>query len=129
MDLIATLRSFLQVSEIGSFSAVAAERGMTQPAISRQVTALEEFLGARLVHRTTHSVCLTDEGREFLPVIQNLVDQVDALASSAASRRNAPMGAVRIAVSVAFGVYLGKHLHRLLDKHEVNGLANRGMIE
>lgn len=53
MDLIAVLRTFLRVAETGSFSAVAAELRVTQPAISRQVTALEQQLGVRLVHRST----------------------------------------------------------------------------
>jgi hypothetical protein len=48
VDLIAALRSFLRVAETGSFSAAAAEWGITQPAISRQVSALEEHFGTRL---------------------------------------------------------------------------------
>ena len=47
MDLIAALRSFLRVAETGSFSAVAAELRVTQPAISRHVTAL---VGPRIAH-------------------------------------------------------------------------------
>ncbi len=63
MDLIAALRTFLRVAEIGSFSAVAGERGVTQPAVSRQVSTLEEHFGVRLVQRSTHAVTLTEEGR------------------------------------------------------------------
>ena len=74
MDLIASLQSFLRVAQTGSFSAVAHERGVTQPAISRQVSALEEHLGTRLVQRSTQAVTLTDEGREFLGAAQRLVD-------------------------------------------------------
>jgi DNA-binding transcriptional LysR family regulator len=44
VDLIAALRTFLRVAEVGSFSAVAEERGVTQPAVSRQVSALESIL-------------------------------------------------------------------------------------
>jgi DNA-binding transcriptional LysR family regulator len=61
VDLIAALRTFLSVAEVGSFSAVAEERGVTQPAISRQVSALEEHLGTRLVQGSTHAVSLTEE--------------------------------------------------------------------
>ena len=64
MDLIAALRTFLRVAETGSFSAVATEYGVTQPAISRQVGALEAQFGARLVHRSSRAVTLTDEGRD-----------------------------------------------------------------
>ena len=67
MDLIAALRTFLRVAEVGSFSAVAEERGVTQPAVSRQVTALEEHFATRLVQRSTHAVTLTEEGRGLMP--------------------------------------------------------------
>ncbi len=63
MDFIAALQTFLRVAETGSFSAAAAERGVTQPAISRQITALEEQLATRLVERSTRAVTLTEEGR------------------------------------------------------------------
>src|ERR1700731_844854 len=53
MDLIAAFRTFLRVAEVGSFSAVAEERGVTQPAVSRQVSALEEHFGTSLVQRST----------------------------------------------------------------------------
>lgn len=117
MDLIATLRSFLRVAETGSFSAVAAEKGMTQPAISRQVTALEEHLGTRLVHRTTQSVTLTQEGRQLLGQARELVNEADALFGWAAQSRGKPVGQVRIAVSVPLGLYLATHIDRLLDRY------------
>ena len=79
MDLIAALHTFLRVAEVGSFSAVAEERGVTQPAISRQVSALEEHFGTRLVQRSTHAVTLTEEGRDLVPAAQQLVDSADAL--------------------------------------------------
>lgn len=117
MDLIATLRSFLRVAETGSFSAVAAEKGMTQPAISRQVTALEEHLGTRLVHRTTQSVTLTQEGWQLLGQARELVSEADALLGWAAQSRGRPVGQVRVAVSVPLGLYLGTHINRLLDRY------------
>ena len=58
------LRVFSRVAEAGSFSAVARELGTTQPAVSRQVAALEEHLGARLIQRTTRSLALTEDGRD-----------------------------------------------------------------
>ena len=77
MDLIAALRTFLRVAETGSFSAVAAERGLTQPAVSRQVSALEDHLGTRLVQRSTQAVTLTEKGRELLVAAQQLVDSAE----------------------------------------------------
>jgi DNA-binding transcriptional LysR family regulator len=118
VDLIAALRSFLRVAEIGSFSAVAAERGVTQPAVSRQVGALEQHFGTRLVQRSTHAVALTEEGRDLIAAAQQLVDAAEALQDSARRRRGKPVGRVRLAVPVPLGLYLSCQLGRLLDRHE-----------
>jgi DNA-binding transcriptional LysR family regulator len=118
VDLIAALRTFLRVAEIGSFSAVAEERGVTQPAVSRQVSALEEHFGVRLVQRSTHAVTLTEEGRDLVPAAQQLVDSADALQESTGRRRSKPVGRVRLSVPVPLGLYLSSKLAGLLQKHE-----------
>jgi DNA-binding transcriptional LysR family regulator len=117
MDLIATLRSFLRVAETGSFSAVAAERGVTQPAISRQVSALEEHLGTRLVQRSTQAVTLTEEGRHFLISARDMVEAADAMLQSAAHRRGQPVGVVRVSTPVSPGLFISRHLPCLLGRH------------
>lgn len=118
MDLIASLRTFARVSETKSFSAVAAERGVTQPAISRQVSALEEHLGLRLVQRSTQAVTLTEDGRHFLPSALDMIAAADAMASAAEHRRSKPVGAVRLSTHVCFGLYISKHLPALLRRHD-----------
>jgi DNA-binding transcriptional LysR family regulator len=117
MDLIAALRTFLRVAEIGSFSAVAAERGVTQPAVSRQVAALEQHLGSRLVHRSTQAVTLTEDGHDLVRQAQHLVDAADALQQAARHRRTMPVGRVRVSVPVPLGLHLAGQLGRLLDRH------------
>ena len=118
MDLIAALRTFLRVADVGSFSAVAAERGVTQPAVSRQVSALEQHLGTRLVQRSTHAVTLTEEGRDLVPAAQHLVDSADALQESMGRRRGRAVGLVRLSVPVPLGLYLSSRLGGLFEKHE-----------
>jgi DNA-binding transcriptional LysR family regulator len=118
VDLIAALRSFLRVAETGSFSAVAAERGVTQPAVSRQVSALEQHFGTRLVQRSTHAVTLTEEGRDLIAAAQQIVDAAEALQHSMGRRRGKPVGRVRLAVPVPLGLHLSSQLGRLLDQHE-----------
>jgi DNA-binding transcriptional LysR family regulator len=118
MDLIATLQIFLRVSEKGSFSAVAAERGVTQPAISRQVSALEEHLGTRLVQRTTQAVSLTEEGRDLVPKARDLVAAADMMLEVAKHRRGKPVGSVRLAMSVAMATYFSGKLETLLGQHD-----------
>ena len=92
MDLIAVLRIFLRVAETRSFSAVAAEHGITQPAVSRQVDMLERQFGVRLVHRTTRAITLTEEGRELIRSAQHLLDAADSLQQSIGRRRDKPIG-------------------------------------
>ena len=116
MDLIATLQTFLRVAETGSFSAVATERGVTQPAISRQITALEQQLGTRLVERSTHAVTLTEEGRDLMTAAQELVDSAETLRNSVGRRRGAPVGRVRLSVPVPLGLSLSSQVGTLLHR-------------
>ncbi|MBS1166272.1 MAG: transcriptional regulator, LysR family, partial [Proteobacteria bacterium] len=62
MDIVGALRTFLRVAETGSFSAAAIDLKLTQPAVSRQISALEAHLGMRLLHRSTTALALTSEG-------------------------------------------------------------------
>ena len=122
MDLVTNLRCFLRVSETGSFSAVAAERGVTQPAISRQVSALEEHLGTRLVQRSTQAVVLTEEGRNLVPAARDLVHAADDIFQSATIWEKRPVGLVRIALPVSLGLYLSEHIPNLLNRYSELGV-------
>ncbi len=118
MDLIAAIRIYVRVAESGSFSAIAREIGATQPAVSRQVSALEEHLGARLIQRTTRSLTLTEEGRAFLDHARRVLDCV-AEAEAAVGRGHAVIGGlVRLAAPASFGrLYVAPLMRRLLDRH------------
>lgn len=59
------LRAFLAVAEEGNVTRAAAHLGLTQPAVSRTLAALERHLGIRLVDRSTHHLALTPEGVAF----------------------------------------------------------------
>ena len=66
MDRIDALRLFAAVAELESFTRAAERLGMTAGAASKQISALEERMQARLLERTTRSVRLTDAGRALL---------------------------------------------------------------
>jgi len=63
----AWLTDFLTLAETGSFSRAAEQRHLTQPAFSRRIRALEDWIGAPLFDRSIVPVTLTAPGREFLP--------------------------------------------------------------
>ncbi|MBK1880869.1 LysR family transcriptional regulator [Luteolibacter pohnpeiensis] len=73
------LRHFLKVGEMGSITAAARELGLTQPALSRQIKALEDDLGTPLLERGAHSVTLTPAGELLLQESKKLLTFSDGL--------------------------------------------------
>ncbi len=65
MDL-KLLQGFIALASAGSFSKVARRRHITQPAFSKRIRMLEDWIGAPLVDRHSHPVALTEAGRLFL---------------------------------------------------------------
>jgi DNA-binding transcriptional LysR family regulator len=118
VDLLAAYRAFIRVAETGSFSAVAREMGTTQPAISRQVAALEDFLDARLIQRTTRRLTLTEDGRDLVEHARQVLETVDESLAAVGRRRGVASGRVRIGASVSFGrLYVMPRLPRLLARY------------
>ena len=118
MDLLIAFRVFIRVAEAQSFSAVAREMGTTQPAVSRQVAALEEHLGARLIQRTTRSLALTEDGRDLLGHARRVVDSVEEAEAAVGRRHAVPGGLVRLATSSTFGrLYVSPRIPRLLERY------------
>ena len=118
MDLLAAFRVYVRVAEARSFSAIARELGTTQPAISRQIAALEEHLGARLLQRTTRSLALTEDGRDLLDHARRVLDVVEAAEASVGRRHAMPGGTVRLATPAAFGrLYVAPRMPRLLERY------------
>ena len=72
------LRSFIAVANEGSFNRAAEKLSRTQPAITLAVKQLEEFVGLKLLQRTTRNVSTTAEGENFLPIAERLVRDFDS---------------------------------------------------
>jgi DNA-binding transcriptional LysR family regulator len=103
MDLLTPMQTFVRVVETGSFTAVAAEQSTSQPTISRQVAALEEHLGARLLTRTTRALTLTDDGRAFYEHALRALEAVGEAENAVGRRQAKPTGTLRLAVPVVLG--------------------------
>ncbi|HEY4374186.1 MAG TPA: LysR family transcriptional regulator [Burkholderiales bacterium] len=74
---LADLRAFVTVGELQSFAAAAGALHLSQPALSRRISHLEDMLEVRLIDRTTRSVELTLLGRRFLSQVRGLVGDLD----------------------------------------------------
>ncbi len=116
MDIVGALRSFLRVAETGSFSAAAIDLKLTQPAVSRQISALETHLGVRLLHRSTTALALTCEGERTIPMAQRVVEAVDAL-GEAADPLGSASGKVRLSLPAPLGLFMSERLRTLLNRH------------
>src|SRR5580700_10271792 len=102
MDRFDALQIFVRVVEKGSFSAVAKERGIGQPAVSKQISALEEELGAELIHRSSRSIALTEPGRDFYESALHILDDFENATSRIGRGQTAPKGLIRVTVPPTF---------------------------
>lgn len=101
MDRLDWIKSFVRTVETGSFSAVAREFDTTQPTISKQIAALEAYLGVQLLARSTRSLRLTEAGARFYEQAQRVLEAL-AEAEASVGQQN-PAGVLRVSCSTAFG--------------------------
>jgi DNA-binding transcriptional LysR family regulator len=96
---------YARVAELGSLSAVARERDVPVSQVSRTLARLEKACGARLMHRSTHGLSLTEEGRTFLEYSRRALETIEELEGSFAARTGEPSGLVRVAASTVVAHY------------------------
>src|SRR5260370_5845463 len=96
------MEMFGRVMEKGSFTSVAKERGLGQPAVSKQISALEDELGNELIHRTSRSIALTEAGRDFYESALHILDDVENATSRIGRGQTAPKGLIRVTVPPTF---------------------------
>jgi DNA-binding transcriptional LysR family regulator len=104
VDRLFAMNVFAKVVEHGSFARAAERLAISTSAASRQVAELEAHLGARLLHRTTRRISLTESGQAFYErCVQLLADLEEAESAAAASAAEAK-GTIRLTCSTHFGV-------------------------
>ncbi len=102
MDKLDAMQMFVRVIEKGSFSAVAKERGIGQPAVSKQISALEDEFGTELIHRTSRSIALTEAGRDLYESALRILDDFENASSRIGRGQTAPKGLIRVTVPPTF---------------------------
>ncbi|MBM1195563.1 LysR family transcriptional regulator [Pseudomonas weihenstephanensis] len=103
MDRLIAMRVFVSVVDLGSQSAAADHLDLSRPVVSRYLAELEEWVGARLLHRTTRKLSLTAAGNETLPRCRQLLELSEDLQAAVSTAGDAPRGLLRISVSTSFG--------------------------
>ncbi len=104
MDKLQAMETFVAVVESGSFVAAVDVTGQSKPAVSRQVSELEQFLGIRLLHRTTRRLSLTDEGRVYFTRCKELLESIQDVESEVGLNSDQACGRLRIGAPQDFGV-------------------------
>ena len=103
LDRLTSMAIFVRVADLGSFTAAAAEFGLSTQMVSKHVMALEQRLGSRLLHRTTRKQSLTEIGRLYHRRCQAILAEVDAAEALTEQARAVPRGRLRINAPVTFG--------------------------
>jgi DNA-binding transcriptional LysR family regulator len=103
MDRLIAIRVFVTVADLGSQSAAADYLELSRPAISRYLAELEEWVGARLMHRTTRKLSLTAAGNDTLPRCRQMLELSADMQASVRAPEAPLYGAIRISVSTSFG--------------------------
>jgi DNA-binding transcriptional LysR family regulator len=93
------LQTFLEVARNMSFSRAAEKRFRTQPAISAQIRALEEEVGAKLIDRSGGKVALTAPGKAFLEYVDHTLEQRRTIINTLAEMEHVPRGEIVVAAN------------------------------
>jgi DNA-binding transcriptional LysR family regulator len=112
---IATLSA---VVESGSFVKAAKALGVTQSAVSRAVSKLEARIGIRLFHRTTRTVTLTGEGRQFYEEIAPLINGIENAVTLASGAGTSVKGHLRVNIDPFFSrLLVAPEIGAFLERH------------
>lgn len=102
MDRLTAVKVLLDVAQTESFTATSERLDISRPMVTRNVEAVENWLGARLLQRTTRKVSLTSVGEQMLPELQRWVEQALLIEENLMPKQSL-QGFIRISVSMSFG--------------------------
>ena len=112
MDRLSEMQAFVAVVDQGGFTGAADRLGVSKSAISKQVSALEARLGARLLNRTTRRVSATEIGQLYYDRAQGVIQSAEEADALVAHHQDSPRGLLKISAPVSFGI---RHLSPVIS--------------
>lgn len=103
MEQISRLQVFLAVAKTQSFSKAGRDLGISAPAVSKHIQALEERLSVKLFNRTTRLVNLTEEGALYAERIGKVVEDLEEAENELHDLKACPTGTLKVNAPTAFG--------------------------
>ena len=99
------LQAFVTIIDQESFSEAAERLHLTQPAISKRLSALENLTGNRLIDRSNRKIQLTDAGARLLPHARRIIDEVHNARLALSDRRDSVSGRLSVIASHHIGLH------------------------
>ncbi len=112
------LRIFYAVAEAGSFTKAGEKLNLSQSAISRQISGLENSIQVPLFHRHARGLLLTEQGEMLFRTARKISSQLSIIEGRLKDSRETPSGPLRITTSVALGsIWLTKHIKDFIEHY------------
>ncbi len=102
MTTISDLEIFARVARTGNMSAAGREMGLSPAVVSKRVSLLEDRLGARLFHRTTRQLTLTETGEGYFKRVVDILSLVEEADDFVSRRNTKPRGALKVTAPTTF---------------------------
>ncbi|WP_239906404.1 LysR family transcriptional regulator [Laribacter hongkongensis] len=116
--LVGDFFTFVSVVETGSFTGTGHKLGMTNSAVSKQISRLERRLRVKLLYRTTRALSLTEAGNMVYARCARILEDVHDIEQTVANLQSAPSGQLRVTASTVFGnLHLSKLLPEFLTRY------------
>lgn len=104
MNRLDAMQLFVRVAELGSFSAAASQLGVDRSVVTRQIAALEEHLGSKLMVRSTRRLSLTSAGSSYLEKCRVILELVEEAEAGMMEERLIPRGPLRVSLPLTYGL-------------------------
>lgn len=117
-SLLPSLAWFARIAQHRSFTKAAAEMGVSRPALSQNLKALEARLGVKLIYRTTRDMSLTEEGQRLFDTLRPSLSSIERAVRSLGEIRDEPHGVLRVNSSrIAARMLVEPHLGEFLGRY------------
>jgi DNA-binding transcriptional LysR family regulator len=118
MDKLASLRAFVKVVELGSFSEAGRQLRLSRSAVSKYVGDLEQSLGVQLLNRTTRHASPNENGQAYFERALSILADIDAADQAVAQLQSTPRGLLRVNAPMSFGtLQLGSAIADFMERY------------
>ncbi|RTE85837.1 MULTISPECIES: LysR family transcriptional regulator [Gammaproteobacteria] len=117
MDRIKSMQAFSAVVSEGSFAAAAEKLNTSSQLVSKYVAQLEDYLGVRLLNRTTRKINLTEVGQQYAANVKQLLEQIAEIEHRVGAMHTETSGQLRISAPVSFAI---SHLSGMISDFQTD---------